>query len=278
MNYIRNLIGCLNPLPGARSIWRNRELLRQLVRRNLEMRFKGSLLGFLWFFIQPLLMLAVYTFVFSVVFQARWGTDAGTTRGSFAVIMFAGVLLFTVFSESLNLSSLLIVSNPNYVKKVVFPLELLPLAQVLTSFLQGTAWLCLLFLGAFLICGVCSWTMLLTVPVLLPFFFYTLGLSYLTASVGVYLRDTPQVLGVILQILFFATPIFYPVSAVPEELRFLLELNPMTDMIEQLRAVVLFSRLPDAGFLMIPLPVSLVVFLLGFAWFNKTKKGFADVL
>lgn len=272
-----NIIRLLNPVFAGKIIYTNRELLWQLIKRNIAGRYKGSALGLLWSFVQPLLMLCVYTFVFSVVFTVKWGVEM-TSRSAFAIIMFCGIALYTIFSESIMASSCLILNNQNYVKKVIFPLEILTVAQVVSNFLLGTAWFLLLFLGVVFIYGTVSWTMLLLPLLLLPLFLYTLGISFLVTSLSVYIRDTQYILGVILQILFFMTPIFYPITAVPEQFRIYLQLNPLTVMIEEVRKIFIFGQLPDWTFFLLSLLIGGIVFQLGFAWFYKTKKGFADVL
>ncbi len=275
---LRQIADVLDPLPGLRMILRNRNLLFYLVKRNIASKYQGSVLGLLWSFIQPLMMLCIYTYVFSVVFKARWGEDIGSSMGAFAIILFCGMALYTVFSEALTLSSTVIVSNTNLVKKVVFPLGLLPLSQVCASFVQGGIWLLLLFAGAVLVYGNLSWSMLLLPVILLPFLLFTAGISFFAASLTVYVRDTPYVLNVLLQIFFFLTPIFYPVSAVPVSFRKFLWFNPLTYMIEQTRMVLLYARIPDWKLICISLAIGIIVFILGFAWFNKTQKGFADVI
>jgi len=260
------------------SIWKNRALLKQLVRRNVSTRYRGSMLGLLWSFVQPLMMLCVYTFVFSVVFKARWGVNLTHSQGAFAIIMFCGMALYTVFSDCVNGSCSVITGNPNFVKKVIFPLEMLPLTQCISAFIFGLVWILLLFLGAVFIFGKLSFTMLLLVLILIPLFLFSLGISYFVASLSVYIRDTAYVVQVILQILFFMTPIFYPIQAVPAPYRRLLEINPLTILIEQARKVFLFGTLPDWFFLGIAFLISLLVLHCGFIWFFKTKKGFADVL
>ena len=249
-----------------------------MTRRGIEMRYRGSLLGVLWSFVQPLMMLCVYTFVFSVVFKAKWGVATDGGKGSFAVIMFCGMAMYNLFSESISTSCVCVVNNPNLVKKVIFPLEILPLTQVLSTFINGLSWFILLFIGSWLILGFVGWTMLLLPIVMIPHVIFTLGISYIAASLGVYVRDTAYVIGVILQVLFFATPIFYPVSAIPERLRWVLELNPLTVFIEQARQVFLYGNLPDWKFLAVAMLVSLLILQLGFFFFSKTKRGFSDVL
>ena len=263
-----------------RTVWQNRSLLRQMAVRNVQVRYRGSVLGLVWSFVQPLLMLCVYTFVFSIVFKARWGVDAASQggKGAFAVIMFCGMAIYNLFSESTNLSCICVTGNTNLVKKVIFPLEILPLAQVLATFLIGQAWFLLLFAGAWGLLGFVGWTMLLLPVVLLPLTIFTLGISYFVAALGVFVRDTQYVMGVILQILFFATPIFYPISAVPEKFRWILLYNPLTVFIEQARNVFLYGKFPDWKYLGIAALISCVVLQMGYFFFVRTKRGFADVL
>ncbi|MBQ7732158.1 MAG: ABC transporter permease [Lentisphaeria bacterium] len=256
----------------------HRSLLWQFVKRSVSARYRGSALGLFWSFIHPLMMLCVYTFVFSVVFQARWGVDTDGGRGAFAIIMFCGLALFNIFSEAVNLNCGIVVANTNLVKKVIFPLEILPLSQTLATFAVGMVWFVLLFLGAVFVFGRVSFTMLLLPLILLPLFLFTLGVSFFVSSLSVYVRDTPYVVGVALQILFFLTPIFYPVSAIPERFRLPIQLNPLALLIEEARKVFLYGELPDWRFLGAAFLVSLLVLHLGFLWFHKTKKGFADVL
>ncbi len=256
----------------------HRSLLWQFVKRNVSARYRGSILGLFWSFVHPMMMLCVYTFVFSVVFQARWGVDTGGGRGAFAIIMFCGLALFNIFSEAVNMNCGVVVANTNLVKKVIFPLEILPLSQTLATFAVGMVWFVLLFLGAVFVFGKLSFTMLLLPLILFPLFLFTLGVSYFVSSLSVYVRDTPYMVGVVLQILFFLTPIFYPVAAIPERFRWPIRLNPLTLLIEEARKVFLYGELPDWRFLGAAFLVSLLVLQLGFLWFQKTKKGFADVL
>ena len=275
---MKKLLALFDLVALPRTLWRNRNLLWQMVRRNVEQRYRGSVLGLVWSFVQPLMMLVVYTFVFSVVFKARWGVTLEEGRGSFAVIMFCGMAIFNLFSESLNTASLVVVGNQNFVKKVIFPLEILPVTCVCTTYILGLAWFILLFLGAWFILGFVGWTMLLLPLVMVPLIVFTSGLAYLVASLGVFVRDTSYVVGVVLQILFFATPIFYPISAVPERLRWILEINPLTVFIEQARNVFLYGKWPDWQFLGLATLVSFAVLQFGYFFFIRTKRGFADVL
>lgn len=269
----------LNPLLGIRIALRHRDLLLQILRRTIAARYKGSALGVVWSFATPLLMLAVYTFVFGVVFKSRWGIPGlEDNRAAFPLIMFCGMAVFNIFSESVNASTTVVLSNPSYVKKVVFPLELLPLCTVLSSLVFGLAWFALLFLGVAVLLQQLSWTMLLLPLMLLPLVLLSAGVSFLVASLGVYLRDVQQLVTIVTQVLFFMTPIFYPVSVVPEKLRWILHINPLSTVVEQTRQLFLYGKTPDPVACLAILAVSLVVFQLGLAWFVKTKKGFADVL
>lgn len=259
------------------SLWRNRHLIFQMTRREVIGRYRGSVMGMLWSFFNPILMLAVYTFVFSVVFKARWagGTDSKT---EFALVLFAGLMIFNLFSECVNRAPSLILGNANYVKKVVFPLEILlvvALGSAIFHFLISfLVWL-LFYLVFF---GIPPATILLLPVELLPFIFLILGIGWLLASLGVYLRDVTQVIGVTTTVLMFLSPIFYPLEALPEKYRSFLYVSPLTDVIEKSRDLMIWGKGLDwTGWILFSF-VSIIVAWLGFAWFQKTRKGFADVL
>ena len=259
------------------SLWRNRALIVTLVQREVLGRYRGSMLGMLWSFFNPIFMLAVYTFVFSMVFQARWSTNS-TSRAEFALILFAGLLIFNLFAECITRAPTLILSNASYVKKVVFPLEILPWvsfgAALFHACISFTVW-CFFYLG---IIGVPKITLLLFPLLLLPLTLQILGVSWFLASLGVYLRDVSQIIGIVTTTLMFLTPIFYPVSAIPESYRPLIYLNPLTFIVEQARDLLIFGKSPAWGALGLVTLGSALVAWLGFTWFQKTRKGFADVL
>jgi len=261
----------------AASPWRNRHLIAALVKREVIGRYRGSVMGILWSFFNPVFMLAVYTFVFSVVFKARWSAGSGS-RTEFALVLFAGLLLFNLFAECVNRAPGLILANVNYVKKVVFPLEILPwvalgsaLFHTLISFIVWLAFYLVFF-------GVPKPEALFFPLILLPLVLLTMGLSWLLASLGVFLRDVAQVIGIVTNTLMFLSPIFYPLSALPAEYRPLLNLNPLTLVIEQARGALIFGQMPDSPALCAYTAIALSVAWLGFAWFQKTRKGFADVI
>lgn len=259
------------------SLWRNRSLAGLLIAREVAGRYRGSVMGLLWSFFHPLLMLAVYTFVFSVVFQARWGAG-GESKFQFALVLFAGLMVYSLFAECLNRAPSLILSNVNYVKRVVFPLEILPWVA-LGSALFHLAISLLVWLAAYAaLFGVPPATVVFFPIVLIPLALMTMGLSWILASLGVYLRDVAQVVGVLTATLLFLTPIFYPIDNLPAELRPWLALNPLTPIVAWARDVLMWGHVPDWPAFGLFTAGTLIFAWLGFAWFQKTRKGFADVL
>ncbi|MFA5950047.1 MAG: ABC transporter permease [Hyphomicrobium sp.] len=272
---------------GARtgtSAWREQLFSRlhltiQLVRREVVGRYKGSALGILWSLITPLLMLAVYTFVFGSVFKARWtGAAQDDSMAGFAITLFAGLIMFQVFGEVIPRAPTLVLSNASYVKKVVFPLEILvPVALGSALFHAGVGLVVLL--GFKLACqGAIPITALLLPLVIVPYALMIAGLAWFLASLGVYWRDIGQLLGTVVTALMFLSPIFYPLSALPEWLHPWLVLNPVALPVEEARNVLILGQTPDFAGLGLYAAVALLVAVLGYQWFQKTRKGFADVL
>jgi homopolymeric O-antigen transport system permease protein len=250
-----------------------------MVKREVISRYRGSFLGLLWSFVTPLLMLAIYTFVFSVVFKVRLeNVGSSDNRFEFALLLFAGLIVFNLFSECISRAPGLILSNVNYVKKIIFPLEILPWVTLGAALFH--AGISLLVLLAFLLIVGYSiqWTLIFLPVVVLPLLLLIMGLSWLLASIGVFVRDIGQFIGLVLTMLLFMSPIFYPASALPESVRSYLFLNPLTFIIEQTRGIILYGELPDWGGLMIYYTVAVLVAWAGLFWFEKTRKGFADVV
>jgi lipopolysaccharide transport system permease protein len=266
-----------SPVEMFACIWQNRELIKASTKREVLGRYRGSFLGLLWSFFNPLFMLIIFTFVFSVIFQARWGGGTGS-KTEFAMVLFAGLIVFNLFAECINRAPNLILSNANYVKKVVFPLEILPFVGLLTALFHALISLGVWFLAYFLFFGVPNITALYIPLLLLPFCLFLMGLSWALASLGVFLRDLSQFIGVLTTALLFMSPIFYPVSAFPEDYRFILYLNPLTAVVDQARDVLFWGKAPDFFMLGIYWMVTLGIAWLGFAWFQNTRKGFSDVI
>ncbi len=259
------------------SLWRNRSFVLTLIKRDVQSRYRGSILGLFWSFIQPLFMLAIYTFVFSVVFKARWnaGSDSKT---EFALVLFAGLIIFNLFSECINRAPGLVVSHANYVKKVIFPLEILPCVSLGSALFQVCISLLVWLLFYILCIGVPPLTILLFPVVLLPLLLFTLGLSWLFAALGVYLRDLSQIVGLITTVLLFLSPIFYSIESLPVAYRSILLCNPLTPALVAVRNVLYWGVIPSVtGFLVYSVAASLVAWS-GFICFQTTRKGFADVL
>lgn len=261
-----------------RSLWRNRYLTYQLARRDVIGRYRGSVMGLTWSFFHPLLMLTIYTFVFSVVFETKWGVATEGGQAAFAVILFAGMVVHGLFAEVLKRAPTLILENANYVKRVIFPLEILPLTSLISALFHTLISLAVLLLAIVVLHGQLHWTALLLPLVLLPLIVLALGVAWFLAAVGVYVRDVGQVMGVVATVLLFGSPVFFPLSAIPPAFQKFIMLNPLTFIIEQLRAVLLFGQLPNIGGLAIYFMISVLVMWLGYASFQKMRKGFADVL
>lgn len=235
-------------------------------------------MGMLWSFFNPVFMLAVYTFVFSVVFQARWGVEHNGSKAEFALIMFAGMLVFNLFAECINRAPALILGNTSYVKKIVFPLEILPWVSFGSACFHAFISFCVWLLFSLFILGLPKPPILLLPLLLIPLAFLVMGFSWLLASLGVYLRDVSQIVGIITTTLMFLTPIFYSTAAIPETYRPLVYLSPLTFFVEQARDMLIFGKWPAWGPLALVTAASAVIAWLGFCWFQKTRKGFADVL
>ena len=262
----------------ARSIWQNRSLTVQMIKRDIISSYKGSFMGLFWSFINPILMLAVYTFVFTVVFKARWGVGGDESMTDFAVVLFVGLIIHSIFAEILNRAPGLILGNVNYVKKVIFPLEILPIIALGGALFRGLVSLVVLLTVFVLLNGFIHWTAIFVPLVILPFVLVMLGFAWLLASIGVYLRDIEQATGFFATMMLFLAPVFYPVSILPEKYQILILANPLTFIIEQARQVMLFGKLPNLQGLAVYSVVSLGVAWFGYWWFQKTRKGVADVV
>jgi lipopolysaccharide transport system permease protein len=268
----------VSPWAIVQSLRAHRHLITQMTRRELMGRYRGSVLGMLWSFLHPLLMLMVYTFVFATVFKARWGGAAGQENTSFAAAIFAGLLVHGLFAECLGKAPSLVAANPVFVKKVVFPLEIMPwtaLGAALAHFFIGMS----ILVGYLALIGQWPPLFALVAPLLLvPMLMMVLGLSWIFAATGVFLRDLAQIVGLLMTVALFMSPTFYPIDAVPEAFRAWIYVNPLTMPIETFRAALLWGTPPDWSDLGLYTAVAFLVMCLGFWWFQRVRHAFADVM
>ncbi len=274
---VKELTGPLGPQATFIAALKNLKLIIRLVRREVEGRYRGSILGILWAFLMPVFLLSVYTFVFSVVFSVRWGASGGS-RVEFALLLYSGLLIYNIFNECLSAAPSLMLANSTYIKKVIFPIEILPWVSLLSATINACIGFFILMLGYLIIIGVPPLTVLLTPIICMPVLLMSLGLAHFFASIGVFVRDTQQFIGLLTMTVLFMTPIFYPLSAIPVEYQWIGKLNPLAIAIEQCREALFQGRLPQLAALLGNFALSLVIAWLGNAWFMKTKKGFADVI
>lgn len=252
-------------------------LIIETTKREIKNRYKGSVFGALWIFITPLIMLAVYTFVFSVVFQARWDIGNGS-KAEFASIVYFGMILFNFFSETVNRASSQIQSNINYVKKVVYPLETLTITTTAANLFFFISNMVVWVLFYITLVGMLPVTALLLPITLIPLVLLTVGVSWFVAAIAAYLKDTTQIVMFSTTALMFLSPIFYPISAIPENFQAFVMLNPIADIIEMNRQLVIAGKLPSPTAFAISMFSTGFVALIGLFIFQKLRKGFSDAL
>ena len=260
------------------SLWRHRQLIIKMTKRDVVGRYKGSLIGLAWSFFTPVIMLIVYTFVFSIIFNARWGTDVEVNKTQFALVLFVGLIVLHLFSDVMNRAPDLIISNVNYVKKVIFPLEILPIISVGAGFFQALVSLTVLLIAFLIFNGYLNWTVFYIPIIFTPIIILAIGFSWILASLGVFIRDIGQTVGLITTLMMFLSPIFYPISAVPLKFQKFIMANPLTFIIEQTRGVIIYGQVPNWNGLLIYFLTASCIMWIGYIWFQKTRKGFADVL
>ena len=261
-----------------RSLQQHRTLLWRLTQREVIGRYRGSVLGWGWSLLNPLLMLGVYTFVFSTVFKARWPDLQQAGPLGFAINLFAGLIVFSLFSECVSRAPTIILSQPSYVTKVVFPLEILSGVAVGAATFHACTSLVVLAGFELIATGMIPVSALWLPLVWMPLILGCLALCWLLSALGVFLRDLPQLVGVSLSMLMFLSAVFYPISALPERWQPLLLANPLVLVIEQTRQVLVRGQQPSASYLLIGVPAALVCCELCFRLFQKARRGFADVI
>ena len=248
-----------------------------MAKREISARYKESYIGLAWSAAHPLLMMLVYTFVFTVVFKARWGDNVELNQ-EVSVIIFTGLIVFNFFSDVIVNSPSIITNNVNYVKKISFPLPSLSWIYLFTSLFQLSVSLLVLIAFRLFFYQSFSLTTLLFPLFLIPFVFLCIGFSWTLSAFGVYFRDLSQIILVLSQVLFFATPIIYPLEMIPETYRPFLYLNPMTSFVEMSREMLIYNSLPNLlAYASLSL-IGLIVFLTGYSIFRKLNRGFADVI
>ena len=261
------------------TIWKHNELIKQLLRQEILKEYREALLGFLWAVLAPLFDLLIYTFVFSLLFKVRVSPPEGVNVVlPYGLVLLAGLMPHQILSQALSAAPNDIVKNTNYVKKVRFPLEVLPVVTLGVSMFHGLVGLGVLLVGVVIMTHVLPWTIILLPFAFVPLVLLTVGLCWLLASLGVYFRDLQNMVVVFLRLWFFATPIVYPVSRLPARIRPWIALNPLTFIVEATRDVLLWGRVFSWETLGIWTLVTALIAWLGYFWFIKTKQGFADVL
>jgi lipopolysaccharide transport system permease protein len=267
----------LSPFMVFTSMSAHWNLIRQLTKREITSRYRGSLLGMLWAFLHPVVMLTVYTLVFRGAFGMRWGQE-GESALDFGLLLFSGLIVHGLFAESIHRAPYLIVNHSNYVKKIVFPLEILPWTSLGSALFHAaiSALVLIVFYG--LLHHTLHWTMLLLPLLLLPLSLVTIGISWFLASAGVFVRDIGQASGPLTTVMLFLSPVFYPAAAFPEAYRFLLYANPLTFLITQTQDLLIWGKNPSWIGIGLYCAGSYLIAWGGLYWFQKTRKVFADVL
>jgi lipopolysaccharide transport system permease protein len=259
------------------SFWRNRQLILQLAKREVISRYRGSFMGLAWSFFNPILMLTVYTFVFSVIFKSHWAGVEGS-KASFAVILFAGLIVHGMFAECASRAPSLILQNTNYVKRVVFPLEVLPWVAMSSAVFHAFVSLIVLLIVQVFLNHTMPLTAVFFPVVLLPLLLVTMGVAWFLSAIGVYLRDIGQIIGLLTTVLMFLSPVLYPLSSLPLKYQFWARLNPLTYTLEEGRSALIFGNVPSWPGWGKHMIASVVIAWIGFWWFQRSRKGFADVL
>ncbi len=257
------------------SLWRNRSLIRALIKREVLGRYKHSYIGVFWAVLNPILMLVIYTFIFTSVFSAKWGKNIDSTW-QFSLVLFLGLIVFNIFSECVTNSPNVISANVNYVTKVVFPLEVLPIVGLGGALFHASLNLLVWYVAYIFIIGEIPLGIIFLPIYILPFVFFCVGISWLLSALGVYIRDLVQITGPIVTALMFLSPIFYPLEALPPKVLSAIKWNPLTLPIENTRNLLLWDTMPELNAFLIELLLSFGFACFCFWVFQRLRKGFAD--
>lgn len=269
----------LNPVRLVRTLVPHRELIVQFAMRDLQQKHRGTYLGLVWAGLTPLLMLAVYTVVFSTILKARLSGNPDEGPLEYGLLLYCGLMVLQIFTGPLGRSPGLIVSKKNFVKKIIFPLEILPVSVVLSTLMYSGIGLVLLLVAHFVLGGQLHATMLLFPIVLIPAVLLAVGVGWILSALGVFLRDIDEIVTTVVQrMLFLLTPVFWSIDIIPERFRPLVHLNPLASVVDGARRTLLQGEQPNWMVLGIWTVIALIVCQVGFAVFERLKRGFADVL
>lgn len=279
IHLVKGALRFSNPIKIIRNLWHNRSLILQMVRRDVGQRYKGSYMGLLWSVINPLFLLLIYTFVFSVIFKSSWpNSSENNPLGEYAIILFAGMIPFNFFTEITNRAPGLMFSYPNFVKKVVFPLEILPIIAAGSALITSLISVGILLIASLIVLGKVSMMAIFLPIIYTPLILLSLGLSWLLSALGVYFRDFSQLIPLITQILFFLTPVVYPPTSIPQNLQWAAKINPLAMVIANFRNLLIWNTSFQLKEWAIWTVITGFIAVIGYGFFLWAKKGFADVL
>ena len=260
----------------VRSLWQNRALMRSMVARDIASRYQGSFFGALWTVLNPLLLMATYFFVFGVVLRSRWSGDA--SQSGYVLYFLAGMLPWLAFSEAAGRAPNVVLEHRTFVSKLVFPIETLPANLVIAGLITELFGLAIFLTGLLLARGAVPVAVLWLPVILIPQILLTLGVAWILAAIGVFMRDLGQVIGLLLTLGFFLTPICYPETSLPEAAMRLMQFNPIYILVNGYRMMLLESQAPltvQVGWLWLG---SGLLAIGGYGWFHRLRKSFADVI
>lgn len=267
-----------SPAALVRSALANRQLIGALIRRDVIGRYRGSIMGLAWSFLNPLLMLSIYTIVFSGIFKQKWPNVPNGGKAEYAVMLFVGLILHGLLAECITRSPGLVLAYPNYVKRVIFPLEILPWIGIGSALFHSVISFAVLLAAQVIVNHALPWTVVFVPIAVLPLLCVAMGMSWFLASIGVYVRDIGQITNVLVSVMMFLSPVFYSVSSIPTRFRPWMHLNPLTDPIEDVRGALVLGTVPAFGHIVVWCLVGAAIAQAGFWWFQRTRKGFADVI
>jgi lipopolysaccharide transport system permease protein len=267
----------LNPIKITRAILQHRYLIAQLVRRDLILKYRGSVLGIGWSFLYPLLLLFTFSLVFGGVFGGKWANKSALHGLDLTLFIYCGIIIFTPFSEVITTAPRLLLANQNFVKKIIFPTEILPLVTLLSACAHSMVHIAIVILAG-LLTGHAHPSLFLVPLVVIPFWLFTLGIAWFVTAAGAYIRDLTHVMPVLLQLLMFLSPVFYPISASPGILQTIHQFNPLALSMDLLRQVIIEGAFFDVGVWTLMTLSCVAIAIFGYAFYNSCREEFADVL